>query len=95
MRMTKENKDWMQWALFLGDDNMILFGEDRWKWISEPMDYLPHHDQPAFYQAYVRFGGKDKGYDNREALVKTIEYARGKIYEAFAEIEKRFNLGDE
>ena len=40
-------------------------------------------------------GGKDKGYDNREALNKAIEYAEGKINEAFAEIEKRFNLGDE
>ena len=95
MRMTKENKEWMLHALFLGEDQMILFGEDRWKWISEPMNYLSLNEQCVFYQAYVRFGGKDKGYDNREALNKTIEYAEGKINEAFKAIEKRFNLGDE
>ena len=94
MRMTKENKEWMQWALFLGEDQMILFSEDRWKWISEPMNDLPLNGQCVFYQAYAKHGGKDKGYDNREALNKTIEYAEGKINEAFNAIEQRFNLGD-
>ena len=94
--MTKENKEWMQWALFLGEDQMILFSEDRWKWISEPMNDLPLNEQCVFYQAYVKFGGKDnKTYDDREALNKAIGYAQDKIYEAFKEIEKRFNLGDE
>ena len=96
MRMTKENKDWIAHAIYLGQDQMELFSESRWEWISEPMNYLPLDEQCAFYRAYVRFGGKDdKAYDNREALNKAIEYAQGKIYDAFNEIDKRFNLGDD
>ena len=96
MRMTKENKDWMAHAIYLGEDQMILFSESRWEWISEPMNDLPLNEQCVFYQAYVRFGGKDdKAYDNEEALDEAIEYAQYKIDEAFAEIVKRFNLGDD
>lgn len=35
MRLTKANKEWMRIALYLGEDNMILFSESRWKWIQE------------------------------------------------------------
>jgi|TARA_B110000196_G_C20780248_1_gene490709 hypothetical protein len=94
--MTKENREWMQWALFLGEDQMILFAEDRWKWISEPMDYLTKlEEQCVFYQAYARHGGKDKSYENREALNKAIEYAERKINDAFKEIQKRFKLDED
>jgi len=85
----------MRWALFLGEDQMILFAEDRWKWISEPMTDLPLNEQCVFYQAYAKNGGKDKGYDNREALNKAIEYAERKINDAFKEIEKRFKLDED
>jgi len=84
----------MRCALFLGEDQMILFADDRWEWISEYMTDLPLNKQCVFYQAYAKHGGKDKGYDNREALNKAIEYAEGKINEAFNAIDKRFNLGD-
>ena len=56
MRMTKENKDWIAHAIYLGQDQMELFSESRWEWISEPMNYLPLNEQCAFYRAYVRFG---------------------------------------
>ena len=85
----------MRWALFLGEDQMILFAEDRWKWISEPMTDLPLNEQCVFYQAYAKNGGKDKGYDNREALNRAIEYAERKINDAFKEIEKRFKLDED
>ena len=74
---------------------MILFAEDRWKWISEPMTDLPLNEQCVFYQAYAKNGGKDKGYDNREALNRAIEYAERKINDAFKEIEKRFKLDED
>tara|TARA_R110001599_G_scaffold292187_2_gene495840 strand:+ start:890 stop:1114 length:225 start_codon:yes stop_codon:yes gene_type:complete len=35
MRLTKTNKEWMRIALFLGEDNMILFSESKWLWIEE------------------------------------------------------------
>lgn len=35
MRLTKENKQWMRIALYLGEDNMILFSESRYEWIAE------------------------------------------------------------
>ena len=38
MRMTAENKEWMAHALFLGEDNMNLFADSRWEWISETYD---------------------------------------------------------
>lgn len=95
MRMTKENKEWMNHALYMGLDNMELFGESRWEWVSEPMNYLQLKEQCVFYQAYVRFGGKDKTYDNEEALESAIKYADSKIMEAFREIEKRFKLDED
>lgn len=93
--MTKENREWMRCALFLGEDQMILFADDRWEWISEPMNDLPLNEQCVFYQAYAKHGGKDKGYDNREALNKAIDYAERKINDAFAEITKRFKLDED
>tara|TARA_R110000824_G_scaffold18206_4_gene72530 strand:- start:582 stop:812 length:231 start_codon:yes stop_codon:yes gene_type:complete len=35
MRLTKTNKEWMRIALYLGEDNMILFSESRYEWINE------------------------------------------------------------
>ena len=85
----------MRWALFLGEDQMILFAEDRWKWISEPMTDLPLNEQCVFYQAYAKNGGLERDDDNREALNKAIEYAERKINDAFKEIEKRFKLDED
>ena len=87
MRMTKENKEWMKHALFLREDNMHLFGEKCWEWISEWEDGV-------FYKAYVRYGGIVP-YANDEALAYAVEYAERKINACFAEIERRFNLGDD
>lgn len=93
MRMTNENKGWVRSALQLGEDNMILFSEKCWHWISEAWVNTPLHEQCNFYQKYVEFGGEDNlAYDNEEALEKTIEYADDKISEAFREIDRRFNL---
>ena len=96
MRMTNENKGWIRSALYLGEDNMELFYDSRWEWISEPWNNTPLHKQCNFYQKYVEFGGKDNlSYDNEEALEKTIEYAYDKIAKAFREIDRRLNLTEE
>ena len=96
MRMTNENKGWMGSALQLGEDNMILFSEKCWHWISEPWDNTPLHEQCNFYQQYVEFGGEDNlSYDNEEALKKTIQYADDKIMDCFREIDRRFKLTEE
>tara|TARA_R100000773_G_C4180763_1_gene90575 strand:- start:442 stop:735 length:294 start_codon:yes stop_codon:yes gene_type:complete len=93
MELTYENKGWMLHAIYLGEDNMILFSEKTWKWISEPMVNTPIHQQCNFYQKYVEFGGLDDlTYNNEEALKKTIEYADDKIAEAFRFIETHFDL---
>ena len=86
MRMTKENREWMKHALFIGEDNMNLFGESRWEWISE-------WETGVFYKAYARFGGIVP-YENTDALNCAIEYAQRKIEACFAEIERRFKLGE-
>tara|TARA_R110002051_G_scaffold229754_1_gene291667 strand:+ start:300 stop:593 length:294 start_codon:yes stop_codon:yes gene_type:complete len=96
--MTKENKEWMRHAIYLGEDSMNHFSDTYWETIGEPMNYLPLGEQCIFYQAYVGFGGKDDlTYDNYPAFALTIQYAQDKIYGALIEIEKRFNLneGDE
>lgn len=94
--MTAENKEWMAHALFLGEDNMNLFADSRWEWISETMDYLPSNQQCAFYRAYVRFGGLNNDtYDDKEALDKAIRYAQDKIEGCFAEITRRLKLEDD
>ena len=81
MRMTVENKEWVQIALYLGDDNMELFSSSRWEWISE---------YDVFMNAYARFGGDaDTPFENDEALEQTIEYAERKIDDAFYEIRRR------
>ena len=87
MRMTLENKEWMMHALFLGEDNMHLFGEKCWEWISE-------WETGVFYKAYVRFGGNEP-YSDDEALDRAIEYAGRKITECFAEIDRRFKLSED
>jgi len=84
MYMTAENKEWMVCALFLGEDNMHLFGEKCWEWISE-------WETGVFYKAYARFGGIEP-YANDEALNCAIEYAQQKIEACFEEIQRRFNL---
>tara|TARA_R100000781_G_C4076164_1_gene126146 strand:+ start:312 stop:602 length:291 start_codon:yes stop_codon:yes gene_type:complete len=96
MRMTNENKGWMRSALQLGEDNMILFSEKCWHWISDSWINTPLHEQCNFYQKYVEFGGEDNlAYDNEEALEKTIEYAHDKIMDCFSEIDRRLNLTEE
>tara|TARA_X000001382_G_scaffold94483_1_gene68975 strand:- start:2885 stop:3145 length:261 start_codon:yes stop_codon:yes gene_type:complete len=85
MYMSAENKEWMAHAIFLGEDNMHLFRESRWEWISE-------WETGVFYKAYVRFGGIVP-YENDEALNCAIEYAEQKIEACFEEIRRRFNLG--
>lgn len=86
MRMTEENKEWMAHALFLGEDNMHLFGEKCWEWVAQM------NGHGAFYKAYARFGGIEP-YENDEALKCAIEYAHQKIEACFEEIQRRFNLG--
>ena len=54
MRMTNENKGWMRSALQLGEDNMILFSEKCWHWISEPWNDMSLHEQCNFYQKHWR-----------------------------------------
>ena len=93
MKLTDEEKGWMLNAIYLGEDNMILFSEKTWKWISEPMLNTPMHQQCNFYQQYIKFGGLDNlRYDYEEALKKTIEYANDKITQAFRFIETHFDL---
>jgi len=95
MRMTKENKEWMRYAIYLGEDNMEIF-DSRWEWISEAWVNTPLNQQCIFYQKYVEFGGEDNlSYDNSEALEKTCHYAYDKISKAFREIDRRLNLTEE
>jgi hypothetical protein len=95
MRMTKENKEWMKHAIYLGEDSMELFNS-RWEWISEPWINTPLKEQCIFYQKYVEFGGKDDlSYDNREALEKAIDYAHDKICDCHRELDRRLNLTEE
>jgi len=91
--LTDEEKGWMLHAIYLGEDNMILFSEKTWKWIAEPMVNTPIHQQCNFYQQYIKFGGLDDlTYNNEEALKKTIEYANDKITKIFRFIESFFEL---
>jgi hypothetical protein len=79
--MTKENREWLEIALLLGEDNMTLFHDSRWEWICE---------YDVFMNAYVRFGGDaDTHFTNDEALEQTIEYAYMKIQDCFEEICRR------
>lgn len=92
MRMTKENKEWMRHAIYLGEDNMEVF-DSRWEWISEPWNSTSLYEQCIFYQKYVEFGGEDNlSYDNNKALEKACEYAYNKLNECFREISFRLNL---
>lgn len=98
MRLTKENKEWMKIALYLGQDSMEIF-DSRWQWISEPFIDLTFDEQCVFFQTYVKFGGDPnplEPYDTHsEAFEQTYQYAQNKIDEAFDEIAKRLNLEDE
>ena len=95
MRMTKENKEWMRHALYLGEDSMEIF-DSRWEWISEAWTNTPLNEQCIFYQKYVEFGGEDDlSYDNQEALEKAYRYALYKISDCHSEIARRFNLTEE
>jgi hypothetical protein len=95
MRMTKENKEWMKHAIYLGEDNMHIF-DSRWEWISETLLDTPLNQQCIFYQKYVEFGGEDDlSYDNQEALEKAYRYASEKIDECHRELDRRLNLTEE
>ena len=95
MRMTKENKEWMRHAIYLGEDNMEIF-DSRWEWISEIWVNIPLNQQCIFYQKYVEFGGEDDwSYDNSEALRKTYNYAYDKILDCHRELDRRLNLTQE
>ena len=95
MRMTKENKEWMRNAIYLGEDNMEIF-DSRWEWISEAWINTPLNQQCIFYQKYVEFGGEDNlSYDNREALDKAHRYAYNKILDCHRELDRRLNLTEE
>ena len=86
MRMTKENKEWLRIALFLGEDSMHIFRDSRWEWLSE---------DDVFMNAYVRFGGDaDTPFENEDALDRAIGYAQRKIDDCFDEIRRRI-LKDE
>ena len=92
MRMTKENKEWMKHAIYLGEDNMHIF-DSRWQWIAEAWVNTPLHKQCIFYQKYVEFGGEDDlHYHHNDALDKACEYAYNKINECFTELDRRLNL---
>jgi len=92
MRMTKENKEWMKHAIYLGEDNMQVFNSS-WECISEAWINTPLNQQCIFYQKYVEFGGEDNlSYDNSKALEKAYEYAYNKINECFTELDRRLNL---
>ena len=92
MRMTKENKEWMKHAIYLGEHGTEIF-VSRWGWIAEAWNNTPLNEQPIFYQKYVEFGGEDNlSYDNNKALEKACEYAYNKLNECFREISFRLNL---
>ena len=98
----EERKEWMRHALYLGEDNMELFGERYWEVIAQPCKNTPLSQQCVFVKHYYRLGGKcwddDQnyiGFPDDDILDATIEYAEKEIYKALREIEDKFRLNED
>ena len=100
MRITIENKEWIGMAMYMGENGYEIFYDTYAPMLGEFSSGDELKDQCIMYQKYVEFGGVDgKNYDydlmfdeKFTVYEKMIDYAEGKLHDAFQGIRTRFKM---
>ena len=95
MRMTAENREWVQHALRLGENGLDYgyFRDTSWEWIADD-------DEGIFYLNFLkRNGGRETDYFHDKmseaAWEETVEYAYDKMHQAIEECLRRCGVSDD
>jgi len=93
MRMTKRNKEWLNHALYYGENGLYYdyFYDTGWEAISAKWG---GDEDGLFHQLYVKYGGDkdDRKYVNDEAAEKAIDAAHFIMTELLLEVRRRMGV---